>query len=360
MIFSTLGRYFLKRYMTTVGWFIAGIFAIIFLIDLSENSGRYSSVPGFTYATAFWLTLIRLPQFLQQTIPFITLFSGMVTMIALNRKYELVVTRAAGISVWQFMSPFIAGALMTGAFAVAILNPITAYSTRAALNLETSIRGGSHGGFANVPWLHEIGKDIDVIIGATGVDATGARLSNAVFFHFDTDANIVLRQDAESAKLEDGYWLLNKVVETRPGSEIKRLDTAQVRTNLKREFVQERLSTPETIGFFELPERIRLAQSYGISSKALETQFHSLLSLPFLLVAMTLIAGTVSLKFSRFSQSRLMIFGGILTGFMLYVVTVLVRVFGSSGVVPPFVATWIPVVVAVSVGATILLHQEDG
>lgn len=92
----------------------------------------------------------------------------------------------------------------------------------------------------------------------------------------------------------------------------------------------------------------------------METQFNSLLSQPLLLVAMTLIAATVSLKFSRFNQSRSVILGGILSGFMLYVITVLVKAFGSSGVVPPFVATWIPVVVALALGATILLHQEDG
>ena len=79
-----------------------------------------------------------------------------------------------------------------------------------------------------------------------------------------------------------------------------------------------------------------------------------------IMVAMTLIAACVSLKFSRFNQSRAVILGGILSGFMLYVVTVLVKAFGSSGVVPPFVAVWLPVVVAMSLGATILLHQEDG
>jgi len=92
----------------------------------------------------------------------------------------------------------------------------------------------------------------------------------------------------------------------------------------------------------------------------METQFQSMLALPLLLVAMTLIAACVSLKFSRFNQSRAVILGGILSGFMLYVVTVLVKAFGSSGVVPPFVAAWLPVVVAMSLGATILLHQEDG
>ena len=91
------------------------------------------------------------------------------------------------------------------------------------------------------------------------------------------------------------------------------------------------MTQPESIDFFDLSNRIAIAKSFGFSTKALETQFHSLLSLPLLLVAMTLIAATVSLKFSRFNQSRSVILGGILSGFVLYVVTVLVKAFGSSG-----------------------------
>ncbi|MEJ2755133.1 MAG: LPS export ABC transporter permease LptG [Gammaproteobacteria bacterium] len=360
MIFSSLGRYFFRRYMVTVGWFFAGICAIIFLIDLSENSGRFSSIPDFGYTGALWLTLLRLPQFLQQTVPFIALFSGMATMIALNRTYELVVTRAAGISVWQFISPFLIGALLTGIFAVSVLSPLSAIATRTALNIESELRGQQPRGFTNIPWLHDIGGDYDTILGAKGVDSTGTQLTDAVFFHLNDQGDVTLRQDATSATLKDGYWLLNNVIETATGQPTRNLETVQVRTNLTREFVQERLSRIETISFFEIPERIRAARSFGLSTRALETQFHSLLSIPFMLIAMTFIAGTVSLKFSRFNQSKVMIFGGIMTGFMLYVVSVLVRVFGSSGAVPPFVATWTPVVIALSVGVTILLHQEDG
>jgi lipopolysaccharide export system permease protein len=120
------------------------------------------------------------------------------------------------------------------------------------------------------------------------------------------------------------------------------------------------LKKPESIPFLSLGRKIEAAKSFGFPTDAMETQFHAMLSLPLLLVAMTLIAACVSLKFSRFNQSRAVILGGILSGFMLYVVTVLVKAFGSSGVVPPFVAAWLPVVVAMSLGATILLHQEDG
>jgi len=362
MIFGTLSRYFFRRYVVTTIWFLVGMSAITFLLDFSETASRISNFPGYTLGGAVLLTAARLPLILQQTIPFVALFVGITVLIGLNRKYELVVTRAAGISVWQFMLPFIAGSLILGVLTVVALNPLAAWGQRQATQFETAWRGQDNAMIRalQVPWLRQISGRDDVIIGAKTVLENGTLLMDAVLIHFDSTGQVILRQDASSAKLEDGYWQLNNVIERKPGEIPVRKATEQLRTNLKQDFIKERLTAPETIGFFDLSNRIAAAKSFGISTKALETQFNSLLSQPLLLVAMTLIAATVSLKFSRFNQSRSVILGGILSGFMLYVVTVLVKAFGSSGVVPPFVATWIPVIVALALGATILLHQEDG
>lgn len=362
MIIGTLGRYFLRRYLVTCFWFFVGVSGIIFLADFSETARRLSWLPGYTVQAGLGLTAMRLPLILQQTVPFIMLFAGMTTLIMLNRRYELVVTRAAGMSVWQFLSPIIAGALGIGILVILAINPLAAWGQRESLSLEAGWRksGSAASGPEIIPWLRQTSDNHDTIIGAKSFGSNGTSLTDVVLIHIDNDRNIILRQDAKSAILEDGYWLLNDVTETRPGSIPAHLETARVSTNLRQEFVQETLSRPETVAFQDLPRKIEAARSFGISTGALETQFHSLLSLPLLLVAMTMIAATVSLKFSRFAQSRSVILGGILSGFMLYVVTQLVRAFGSSGVVPPSIAVWVPVVVALALGATILLHQEDG
>lgn len=361
MMFGTLARYFLRRYAMTTFWFVLGVSAIIFLADFSETARRMSGLPGYSVPAALGLTALRLPLILQQTVPFIALFVGMTTLISLNRRYELVVTRAAGISAWQFILPFVGGAVMLGILSVTVLNPIAAWGESQSLAVEAGWR--NEGGASRqqvLPWLRQSSGGQDTIIGAKSFEDNGTMLKDVVLVHLDKDGNILKRQDARSAKLEDGYWLLTDVAEITPGHVPTREATARISTNLRQEFVQERLTQPETVAFFDLSHKIEVAQSFGISSKALETQYHFLLSMPFLLVAMTLIAATVSLKFSRFAQSRSVILGGIVSGFVLYVVTVLVRAFGSSGVVPPFVAVWVPVVVALALGATILLHQEDG
>jgi len=52
--------------------------------------------------------------------------------------------------------------------------------------------------------------------------------------------------------------------------------------------------------------------------------------------------------------------GGVFAGFLLYVVSVLVKAFGVAGFVPTVVAAWFPVVVAMFFGVTFLLYKEDG
>lgn len=358
---STLGRYFFRRYAITTFWFLTGIFSLIFIIDFSELSSRMSQLPHYSIGGGLLMTALRIPMILQQTVPFVALFSGMAALISLNRRYELVVTRAAGISVWQFLQPFVAGAFLFGALTVAALNPLAAWGASKAEALEASW-GSSSAARTNlrIPWLRQIYKGDDTIIGARSLQDGGQTLIGVTVIHFDPKGQIVLRQDAQSAKLENGYWLLNKVTENRSGELTRNLETAQLPTNLKPEFIQETLTKPDSIQFFDLRHKIEVAKSFGFPTGGMETQFHSMLALPLLLVAMTLIAASVSLKFSRFNQSRPVILGGILSGFVLYVVTVLVKAFGSSGVVPPFVAAWLPVVVAMALGATILLHEEDG
>jgi lipopolysaccharide export system permease protein len=359
---GTLFRYFLTRHLTVIFWFLVGVTGLIYLVDFIEIASRRGDIPGFRLVDALLLTLIRVPSILQQTLPFIMLFAGVTVLVTLNRRQEMVVTRAAGISVWEFMAPFITGAVIVGVVGLFVLDPLAAAGMRKATEIESQLKASKQLGRKNetVPWLRQITASDDVIVGGSHVSPDGTTLNGAVFIHFGPDGRIALRQDAAEAKLKDGYWELNKVTETAPGQIPRTLATAQVSTNLKREFVQERLARPETVAFLDIPSKIAAAKSFGVSTSALESQYHSLMSMPFLLVAMTLISATVSLKFSRFNQSQRMIFGGVASGFVLYVITVLVKAFGSSGVVPPFVAAWIPVVVAMFLGSTILLHQEDG
>ncbi|MGE0501312.1 MAG: LPS export ABC transporter permease LptG [Rhizobiaceae bacterium] len=358
----TLSRYFFFRHLTVTTWFFVGVAALVFIIDLTELSRRMSEVPEFGTAIAVSISAMRLPMIMLQTIPFIALFAGMATLITLNRKYELVVARSAGVSAWQFLRPIAFGALVFGLVSVVIINPLAAYGFSRAETLEATLLSKELRTVSafRTPWLRQRYDDTDTVIGAYEVTAGGQTLINAVFLQIDSNGDITQRFDASRAYLREGHWELVDVRRYRPGTVPEPMASVTVPTHLRPEIVQERLARPETIPFFELPEKIEIAKSFGLKANGFAMQLHTLVALPFLLVAMTLIAATVSIRFTRTGQSGALVFGGVAAGFLLYVISVLVKAFGSAGLVPPVIAAWVPVFLAGVIGVTILLHREDG
>lgn len=359
---STLSRYFFRRQVGTIVQFAIGIMLIVLIVDFTEVSGRLPESSHFTALDTLYLSMLRVPSIMQTTFPFIILFASMATLIGLNRKYELVIARSAGVSAWQFLAPLAFASFLIGIGLVTIVNPIAARTLQLSELQEVAAGLRNRGSLEHQgpPWIRQKTDEGVTIIGARTAADNGLLLGDATFLRIEGDNTIIERLDAKKAELESGKWVLTDVRRFRAGKPETHVDTMEIKTNLEPEFVQESLSDPKTIPFFELPRKIEAAHSFGLSADSFAVQFHTLIALPFLLMAMTLIAAVVSLKFARFGQSISVIVGGIIAGFVLYVGSVLIKAFGSAGTIPPIAAAWIPVVVAMALGVTILLHKEDG
>lgn len=359
---ATLFRYFLRRYLMMTLQIFAGLTMLAYIIDLTELTRQMGNIEGFTFADGMWMSALRIPRIIQTAIPFIILIAAMTALMTFNRRHELVIARSAGVSAWQFLTPLCLASFAVGLFALLAFNPLAAWTYAMAEELEAEFRGRTVATSTSlkIPWLRQQTDDGTAIIGAVNTARRGRLLANATVIRFDEDGGIKDRLDAERAILADGEWVLENVTIIRGGDARETRNEVRIKSGLNPELIEEQLALPETIPFFELDRKIEAARSFGLSANAFLMQFHSLMAMPVLLVAMTLIAATVSLKFARFGQSAVMILGGIFAGFLLYVVSVLAKAFGSAGLVPPIVAAWSPVIVAMFYGVTFLLHKEDG
>lgn len=363
MMGYTLSRYLYLRYMRSLLALMAGIFALIVIIDFTVLLERVPDAGGFSVEDVLLLALYRAPGFAEQTLPFAALFAAIAVLMSLNRRYELVVVRSVGVSVWQFMLPICAAGLSVGVFAVAVFNPLATAGFSQAQLLETIIFSDGNAAPSSdniVPWLRQKSGDREMIIGADTALNGGLEMHGVTMVFFTRDGAVDSRIEADRAKLEDGRWDVANAIRYRAGSEVEKLGDITVPTSLRPQYVQERLTDPESVSVWNLPRQIEVARSLGFSAAQFATQFHILLARPFLIAAMAVIAATVTLQFARFGQAGTVIVGGIAAGFMLYVVSVLVRTFGASGAIPAIVAAWLPVVVAYALGVTVLLYKEDG
>lgn len=89
-------------------------------------------------------------------------------------------------------------------------------------------------------------------------------------------------------------------------------------------------------------------------------QYHKLIARPFLLVAMVMLAASVSLRLFRFGGVQKMVLSGVSAGFLLYVLSKVTDDLSKAELMHPIAAAWLPVVVGGLAGFLVLLHQEDG
>src|SRR5258708_39193216 len=73
-----------------------------------------------------YLSLLRVPTVVEQALPFAVLFGAMTAFLNFPRKLELVVARAAGVSVWQFLGPPLVVVGLIGIVSVMVYNPVSA------------------------------------------------------------------------------------------------------------------------------------------------------------------------------------------------------------------------------------------
>jgi lipopolysaccharide export system permease protein len=361
MIGLTLGRYLSGRFFTMIMAVFATIFGLVYLIDFVEMLRRAGDKPGVSAAFIAFLSFLRTPTVSEQVLPFCVLFGAMATFLNLTRKLELIVARAAGVSVWQFILPPVAIATLIGLVSVILLNPISAVMKQRADRIELDLFGGSakHGNDSTV-WLRQKSIDGETILRVEQQTEGGTSLQGVTAYVYDTDGSFVEKVEAERGAYRLGYWQLSNVRITVPGEEGSTAHVYLLATNLTPEEVAHGAGSPDAVAFWSLPEVRDQTERAGLDATGYRLQYQSLLARPLLLVAMVLIAAAFSLRFFRFGGIGKMVVGGIGAGFVLYLLTKLVADLGGSGLLSAPVAAWSPAIVGSLLGALALLHQEDG
>jgi lipopolysaccharide export system permease protein len=363
MIGRTLGLYFARRFASSVAMIFLSCVALIMLVDFLEMARRTADREQVTTGLVALVTIYRAPAFTEQLLPFAVLFGAIATFVLLSRRLELVVARAVGLSVWQFILPPVLVAFAIGVFATTVFNPISADFKERANQMEGEFFGSTSFSLTQDKkefWVRQQSVDGQSIIQAAASQQGGRVLTGVVIYEFDANDKLIERVEARTATLGEGVWALSDARVLVPGFDLQTFPTYLVATNLDPNQIQDSLVAPETVSFWQLPGAIRSAEQSGFGATRYRLQLQSLLARPFLLIAMVLIAASVGLRVFRFGGVGQTILGGVAAGFLLYVGSKLAEDLGEAGIVHPVAAAWFPAVAGIFMGVLILLHREDG
>jgi lipopolysaccharide export system permease protein len=185
-------------------------------------------------------------------------------------------------------------------------------------------------------------------------------LRGVTVFLFDTNNHFVRRLDAEEARLDNGAWRLRDVLVTAPNVPSREQEEYSLPTDWTSNKIQDSFSAPETLSFWRLPGFIAMLDKAGFAATRHRVHWYSLLAMPLMLAAMVLIAATFSLRMARRGGVALLITSGVVFSFFVFFLSDVVFAMGLSSTIPPLLAALTPAVVTTLIGASVLLHIEDG
>lgn len=358
----TLSVYIGRQFLVGIGIAFLGLVFLILVFDLVELTRRAAGRPEVGTMMVLQMALLHLPHLSERVIPYAVLIGVMLALSHLTRTSELVIARATGVSVWQFLFPGLMLAVILGLFAMAVFNPLASAMLSRFEELDARVMRGQVANLAVASsglWLRQADDMGESVIHALRIDQDDLLLHDVIAFRYEGRDRFVERIDAETARLETGQWTLNQALITGPSRPPERRDAYFIPTELTIGQIQDSFASPETLSFWQIPGFISLLERAGFSALRHKVHWHMVLATPLLLAGMVLLGAAFSLRMRRRGGTGLLLSGGVLVGFVIYVFSDVALALGVSGSIPVILSGWAAAVVSSLMGMAILLFLED-
>ena len=358
----TLNLYFARRFLGMFLWVFGGFAGIMLLIDMIDQLRR----SAVSLRQAAYLSLLNVPESLYQILPLLMLLTGIALFLALARSSELVVVRAAGRSGLSFLLAPVAMAALFGAFAVTILNPLVAATSKTYDRMQTQGTDAVMSISSNGLWMRQGTSEAQTVIRATRGNPDGSEINDVTLQTFATDGTPIERIEAQTARLEPGAWVLLNAKRwdlTQDNPELSAtaaVPEIRVATDLNQDRIRNSFGEPSSIAFWNLRSHIADLEKAGFSARSYRVWMQMELALPLLLAAMVLIAAGFTMRHARSGKTGQMVLLALLGGFAIFFLRNFAQVLGVNAQIPIALAAWGPPFAGAFMALGLLLHLEDG
>ena len=362
---SIFSRYLIKNFVLAFVAALCALQSLILLFDAIDLLRHAASRSYVTFLDIFQLALLKLPQLMPVILPFAILIAALVTFYRLSKTQELVIARAAGLSVWNIITPIIAVTILIGIGNITLFNPFSAivYRKYQTMSEQTFRRPVSFSWSDKGLWIREKHDTSTFVIHADTVRQNGYAL-------FLQDVSVLKMNETEDLEqqVEMSYGVLadNRLAlasgfsyTDEKGKQVQ--DSFQMPIDFSIKDILSTFDEPEEISFWHIPRFIQRLETAGFSSTRHKMHYYALYATVFYFVAMVLIAAIFGLSINQrqggaLYKTTLAFF----FSFVLFFLSKLTNALGVSGALPIFLAAFSPSLIMIGACITVLLKQEDG
>jgi len=376
---TTVGRYASRSLASHLLMTLLGCVALLELLDLLNNADDVIARHGNHLSALAKYAGLRLPDQASFILPFAALIAALLTLAKFARDNEILALKASGLSFYRLLSTLIPVGLVIGGLHFLLSDQVVPRTARALqtwdANAEADIMGASGDpapagagvvqlspppGAAAQPgiWVRDSNSfiHIDTILNE-GADLRGLTI-------FERGPTFILEQriKAKRAVYLDKRWTLTdvEVLEIGAGQSRKPTQYFQLpwKTSLTPNHLVDLAADPATLS---LGDVWRFAARPDVGSRPVdfyETWLQRKIAVPLTTLLMILLAAPVAQGLQRHGGIGAGLAVGVGLGFLYFVAEGLLLTLGETGVIPPTVAAWSPMLLFAAVGVGALLRIE--
>lgn len=313
---------------------------IFAFVDESGDIG-----PTYTALQALLHVALTGPQRAYEAFPIATLIGSLMTLGALAARSELVVMRAAGVSVLGIGRAVVLAGLVLATLATLLGELVAPPAERLSQDIQAYARGGVVSGLsADGFWARDGRTFIQV-----GSAPSTRLLEDVRIYTFLDDGRLQQVVSAGRARyLQDGNWQLEAVVTDRFGEravDSERVDTRIWESTLAPDVLDVVVVDPEALSMMELWTYIGYLERNELESERYRLALWLKVSTP--LATMTMLLLTIPLVFGslRSVSAGQRIFIGVMIGIVFYLANRMLNHLGVVYGLPPSVSAFLPTLV---------------
>ncbi|GDX36708.1 LPS export ABC transporter permease LptG [Alphaproteobacteria bacterium] len=384
-IYIYIAKKFIKQFIQIVLAFALLIFLINFIEIFNRSSSSYSS-----FYTQVELSVLSIPQLINEISTSIILISAIICYFNLAIKNEITIIRISGLSIWHISQPIALSAFGLGIFWISIFQPISTISTNKIQKIESEIikknpeiyNSQNQKGI----WLRQENLDHkgqEIIINSHSANKNDLTFLNNTIWFFDEYGVFYKKINSKTMTLKENRFILegatiNSIIPQlnyeKNQKNFKQLSKESLNfinqknqqiiipSNIDEDFIRKKiinnLENASSFTIFQLPNLIKEMENSGLNSQKFKVRFNYLITLPLMFLAMSLIACFFGINHVRNHRAVIIIFLGILAGVALYIISAIITSFGSSGLISVFASTWMPSFICIATAILLIYSKE--
>lgn len=355
---GTLARMLTRMFIVRFIMLLLGVSLFVLTLDVITYVNDILALKGASAWAVPHYGLLRLPTIAASFIGISVLLAALLMLMEVSNSNELVAIWSTGVSQLRFIGMLVPIALLIGLMSFAINN----YAIPRAAPTLHDWGIGDYGqkklkvGENDPIWMRS-GNDI---LRAVHSNPQATSLEDVIIFRRDTDGILLEQIMAKKAELVDGRWELSNVTlyyqQDLPPSRLDRMIYSGL---MRPAAVGSRSGDPEEMSAADLEYFIQNG-GFGIRPTQvyqtwLMKRYTSILT-PLLMLA---IAVPLAVRFKRGGGLGAMFAVGVGLGFTYFILDGLSVTLGELGMVPPWMAAWMPSMIFAAIAGMMISRVEN-